>query len=81
MVNAGIEDHFAHVVVGLIGGGEVFLGFEQFDEGFLQDVIHARRIYHDIANKRSKNRLIFVPKPFPQSEKSFAETGMTDSEE
>ncbi len=81
MVDAGIEDHFSHVVVGLIFVGEVFVGFEQFDEGFLEDVIHARWVHQNIANKRSKNSLILVPEPFQQSEKSFAETGMTDSEE
>ncbi len=81
MVDAGIEDHFSHVVVGLIWVGEVFVGFEQFDEGFLEDVIHARRVHQNIANKRSKNSLILVPEPFQQSEKSFAETGTTDSEE
>ncbi len=81
MVDAGIEDHFSHVVIGLIWVGEVFVGFEQFDEGFLEDVIHARRVYQNIANKGSKNSLIFAPKLFQQCEKSFAETGMTDSEE
>ncbi len=81
MVDAGIEDHFSHVVVGLIWVGEVFVGFEQFDEGFLEDVIHAGWVRQNIANKRSKNSLILVPKPFQQSEKSFTETGMTDSKE
>lgn len=81
MVDAGIEDHFAHVVVGFIWVGEVFVGFEQFDEGFLEDVIHARWVYEDISDKGSKNRLIFAPKPFQQCKKSFAETAMTDSEE
>ncbi len=28
VVNAGIEDHFSHVVVGLIFVGEVFVGCE-----------------------------------------------------
>ncbi len=81
MVDAGIEDHFSHVVVGLILVGEVFVGFEQLDESFLEDVIHARWVYEDIADKGSKNSLILAPKPFQQSEKSFAETGMTHSDE
>ncbi len=81
MVDAGIEDHFPHVVVGLIWVGEVFVGFEQLDESILEDVIHARWVYEDIADKGSKNSLILAPKPFQQSEKSFAETGRTDSDE
>ena len=81
MVDAGIEDHFSHVVIGLIWVGEVFVGFEQFDEGFLEDVIHARRVYQNIADKGSKNSLILAPKLFQQCEKSFAETGITDSKE
>ncbi len=45
MVDAGIEDHFSHVVIGLIWVGEVFVGFEQLDESILEDVIHARWLY------------------------------------
>ena len=81
MVDAGIEDHLSHVVIGFIFVGEVFVGFEYFDECVLEDVVHARWVQQNIANKRSKNSLVFVPKPFQQSEKSFAETGLTDSEE
>lgn len=77
VVDTGTEHHFSNVAISRIGIGELPVGLEQFEEGFLEDVIHAGWIGQNIANKRSKNGLILVPKPFQQRKKASQKRSTT----